>query len=78
MLADQGFQAGQALQVTKSDTVVQPFRALYVGVLGDVTIIDLGGNSALFKAVPAGVYIWCAGTKVMSTGTTATNIIALN
>lgn len=65
--------------VTKSDseTFARPVRALYVGVTGDVTIRTLGGTNLTFKAVPAGGYVFCRCDRVLSTGTTATDIVAL-
>lgn len=59
--------------VTPSDTgLVGPCMALYVGVTGDVAVkYSPGGASVVFKSVPVGAAI------VMSTGTTATNIVAI-
>jgi hypothetical protein len=49
--------------------------ALYVGVAGDVTAI-VGGQAILFKAMPVGIHrIAC--TRVNSTATTATDMVAL-
>lgn len=64
--------------VTPSDATLLAFKALYVGGTGNVTLIDESGTSVLFSALPVGSYIWCAGSKVMATGTTATLIVALN
>jgi len=49
--------------------------ALYVGVAGDVTAV-VGGTAVLFKALPVGVHR-IAATRVNSTATTATNMVAL-
>lgn len=62
--------------VTKSDATVIAADALYVGGAGDVTCLDRDGTSALYTC-PAGTYILCQVTKVMSTGTTATLIVGL-
>lgn len=65
--------------VTKSDTVDLPFRcrALYIGVSGDVAVLAKDNvTSIVFKAVPVGV-LRVRTTRVMSTGTAATNIVAL-
>lgn len=65
--------------VTKSDTVDLAFRcrALYIGVTGDVAILAKdNATSVVFKAVPVGV-LRVRTTRVMSTGTTATNMVAL-
>lgn len=53
-----------------------PFRALYVGVTGDVTLVTLGGNAVLFKAVPVGI-LNVACIRVNNTATTATTMVGL-
>lgn len=67
-----------AFAVTKSDdTVLAGVRGLYVGVTGDVAVIMANTSTAVtFKAAPVGV-LPIRVTKVMSTNTTATNIVAL-
>lgn len=76
------------LAVAKSDTVVQFFEELWVGGLGDVTIISQNAYDnfrkngtamvpVLFSAVPAGTRLPVAVAFVMSTGTTATLITGL-
>jgi hypothetical protein len=64
--------------VTPSDSAALPglTRFLYIGVTGDVTVIDNNANTTLFKAVPAGGILPIAVTKVKATGTTATYIVA--
>lgn len=70
-----------ALPLTKSDTTAfAPTRALYVGGAGDVTVQMGNGVAATpvtFKAVPAGTTIPIGATQLLSTGTTATNCMAL-
>jgi hypothetical protein len=67
-----------AVAVTPSDTVVftqGKCSALYVGVTGDVVAL-IGGAAITFKAVPVGILeIEC--TRVNSTSTTATDMVAL-
>lgn len=65
-----------AFQVTPSDTTAISAYGFYVGVTGDVTVITSRGTTVLFKAVPAGVSIPLAISKVKSTGTTASQIVA--
>jgi len=67
-------QQGQGgVVIAPSDTVSQgTFRALYVGGVGNVTMIGLDGNSVLFSAVPVGTVLHVGFTKIMATGTTAT------
>jgi hypothetical protein len=67
-----------ATAVTASDTVdfgQGICRALYVGVTGDVVAV-VGGIATTFKAVPVGV-LPIACSRVNSTSTTATNMLAL-
>lgn len=70
--------ARKAVAVTKSDsTILETTRALYIGVTGDVAVIMADGGSAVtFTAVPVGL-LPVQVTKVMSTNTTATNIMAM-
>lgn len=58
-------------------------KALYIGVTGDVSVIAAedtsnagAGTARVFKAHPVG-YMPVQVRRVMSTGTTATNILAL-
>ncbi len=68
--------ADEAVAVTKSDSADNTFSYLYVGTAGDVAIIPQGGSSAItIVAVPSGQYVWCRCSKVMSTNTTASNIV---
>jgi hypothetical protein len=63
--------------VTPHDTNELPIyaKALYVGVAGDVKLTTVDGSTATFKA-PVGV-LPVTAKVVFSTGSTATNIIAL-
>lgn len=72
---------GRAAVVTPSDSVVQHYGAIYIGVTGDVTVIMEGdgtnagvGTPILFKAVPVGI-LPVAVKQVMTTGTTATQMV---
>ena len=71
--------ATHAAAVTPSDTVdlTDVSRYLWVGAAGDVTVITLGGETALFKAVPAGTLIPIRATRVKATGTASTSITAM-
>ena len=76
------------LAVTPSDTAkLTPYtvgngiklprcRALYIGVTGDVVVKNEAGTSVTFTAVPVGI-LPVSTDQVLSTGTTATNIVAL-
>lgn len=52
-------------------------RALYVGVTGNIVLLDAQGNTVTFSNVPAGAIIPIAHTRVNATSTTATNMVAL-
>jgi hypothetical protein len=66
-----------AYAITPHDTNTQNARALYIGVTGDVAVETRGrSTSVVFKAVPVGV-LPVQVVKVLSTGTTATNILGL-
>jgi hypothetical protein len=70
----------RAAAVTPSDTVdLSEFaaRGLYIGVAGDVKVDILeSGTGITFKSVPVG-FLAVSVRRVYSTGTTATNIVAL-
>ena len=65
-----------------------PFRAIYVGGAGDIALIarndwtaegssDSASEVVTFKAVPVGTVLPVWTKCVMSTGTTATNLVGL-
>ena len=68
--------------VTPGDSTDIDFQALYIGVAGDVAISS--GDTATataavtFTGVLAGTILPIKGKRVMSTNTTATNIVWLN
>lgn len=75
------YQPRSVTAVTPSDsTDLDPYcKALYIGVAGDVTVIpkiNADSASVTFKAHPVG-YMPIQVRRVLSTGTTATNILAL-
>ena len=59
-----------------TDLAVIP-RALYVGTGGDLAIRDMAGNVEVRKNVPAGTEISFRAVRVMATGTTASDILAI-
>ena len=72
--------AGKA--VTPNDTSDTAYstgiaRSLYVGVGGNVTLIDYEGNVVLFTNVQSGQILPIAHRLVKTTGTTATNMVAM-
>lgn len=81
----QKLQAGRAAAVTPSDTVNIPAVTggtnngcvLYVGGDGDLKVTTIGGDDVTFVGLSAGTFIPVHVLRVWSTGTTATNIVAL-
>lgn len=75
--------AADAQPVTPSDTVDVPASpagnkccvALWVGTTGDVALITMSGTTTTLKNVSGLLPVAC--TRVMSTNTTASNIVAL-
>lgn len=69
--------------LTKHDTNDIPLvnnkgpRALYIGGTGNITVLDQDGVSCLISTIPAGSILPIRPTRLMSTGTTATTIVAL-
>lgn len=70
---------GEFVAVTPHDTteLQRPARSIYVGGAGDVVVKNSAGTSITFKAVPVGSILPVNCTIVMSTGTTATYLVAL-
>jgi hypothetical protein len=52
-------------------------RSLYIGTGGDLSVFMLTGEALLLKQVPQGVFLPLRVTRVLLTGTTAGDIIAL-
>jgi hypothetical protein len=76
--------ARNAVAITPSDSVNLPkeTRALYIGVAGNVSVEmagdgDQGEATVVFTGVLAGQVLPIAITRVNSTGTTATTMVAL-
>ncbi|MEX1383648.1 hypothetical protein [Lutibacter sp.] len=84
-MAYQKLQAGRAASVTPSDTLDIPSVTggindgcvLYVGIGGDLTVTTTGQDVVTFVNIQDGTFIPVQVLKVLSTGTTATGIIAL-
>lgn len=71
--------AGNAEAVTASDsTTLSGVRGVYVGGAGNVAMTFPGQSSAVtFVGVSAGTILPVQPVKIMSTNTTATDILAL-
>ena len=84
-MAYQKLQAGRAAVVTPSDTENIPSISggvndgcvLYVGIGGDLTVITTGQDTVTFVNIQDGTFIPVQVLRVLSTGTTALNIVAL-
>lgn len=70
--------ASDGYSVTPADGADLPDvpRGIWVGGAGDISMVLLSGNVTL-KAVPAGTLLPVRPLRVRSTGTTATDIVAL-
>lgn len=71
------FQGSKGIVIIPSDTdLIEPSH-LYIGTQGDVAVLLKDDkNSIIFKNVPVGTFIRLLVIKVLSTGTSASNIIA--
>jgi len=68
----------KAAAVTPSDSTVVDCVGFFVGVTGNVAITPLKGSTAVtLKGCIAGTVYPIACNKIMSTSTTATDIVAL-
>lgn len=79
MLGNAG-PATDAAAITPSDTKdlpKSPCVAIFVGTTGNVAIITATGNTVTFKNLPSGQPLDVAATRVLATGTTATDLVAL-
>ena len=76
--SNQAAPARKFVAVVPSDATFLPAgcRGIYVGVTGDVSLNDEDNVNTVFTAVPVG-FMPCGARRVNSTGTTATNMVAL-
>lgn len=65
--------------ITPSDTNVLPdsIRAIYIGGAGNLSVVNQDGTPVVFSGLVAGTILAIQTNKVMLTGTTATNLVAL-
>ena len=75
---------GQSVKaITPSDSTdysANPFRGLYIGESGDVTVVaieDATNEPQTFVAVPAGQILPVCVKRIMDTGTTAGSILGI-
>lgn len=84
-MAYQKLQANRAVSVTPSNTVnisegteaPESGSVLYIGTGGDLKVLTVGNDEITFTNIQDGSFLPVQVLRVFSTGTTATNIIAL-
>lgn len=75
---DATVSARRAAAVTLSDSaILENTRALYIGGAGNLKVTMVEGGDVTFSGLNAGTILPIQVTKAYSTGSTATNIIAL-
>lgn len=77
---DPGSPADDIVAVTPSDVaVLAPTRAIWVGGAGNIAVLPAGQDSVAvtITGVAAGTLLPIRVVQVLSTGTTATGIVAL-
>lgn len=74
------YPAEHAEAVTPSDATDLAIvsRALYVGATGNLSVIMLSGVTVTFVGVPAGALLPLRVSRVRSTGTTASSVVAIS
>lgn len=65
--------------ISKSDTneLANVARGIYVGGTGDLSVVMFGGETVIFKGVPAGTLLPICVKQVTAANTSATNMVAL-
>ena len=68
-----------AVAVTPNDStdIARISRGLYIGGSGDVAVITKDGTTTTLVNALAGTYLPIRVSRVLATGTTATNIVAM-
>ena len=74
---EEPFRAGVAVTPSDATVYAPPLDALYVGGAGNVSVVGVDGASFTLNGALAGTIYNVQVAKVMATGTTATNIVAL-
>lgn len=65
----------RAITLSDTDNMETP-ATVYVGGAGNVAVTTFNGENVTFVGLPAGSVIPVTVTRVWSTGTTATNLLA--
>jgi hypothetical protein len=71
--------ASNAAAVTPNDSTDLTYtsRAIFVGGAGNIAVTMAGGQSVTFTGIIAGALLPIRVSRILSTGTTATNIMAI-
>jgi len=70
------YENGAAITPADDADLANATRAIYVGVTGHLKATLVGGTTVTLNNVPVGV-IWLRATRVWSTGTVASSLVAL-
>lgn len=76
-LYDNGPTTGGVAITPSSSALARPIRGFHVGGSGDVNVTLVDGATVLLKGCQAGAYYPYMCTHILSTATTATNIVGL-
>ncbi|MBV8834899.1 MAG: hypothetical protein JO000_00040 [Alphaproteobacteria bacterium] len=74
---EEPFRSGSAVTPSDATVYLPPLDALYVGGGGNLALVGVDGASYTLSGVLAGTIYNVQAVKVMATGTTAANIVAL-
>lgn len=71
--------AADAFAITPSDSadLTTSTRSIYVGGSGDINLVTVDGTTILFSATVAGSVLPVRAKQILSTSTTATNLVGL-
>jgi hypothetical protein len=72
-----GYKNAAAVTPNDNTDLTNQARALYIGGTGNLVITPPIGGNVTFVAVPVGTLLPIQANRVLATGTTATNIVAL-
>ena len=72
------YERGEAATPHDTNELTLASRAIYVGGAGALALVLVSGDAVTLSGVPAGTMLRVRAKQVKSTGTTATNIVALS
>lgn len=71
------FPGGAVAVSTASDNILAKISVIYVGGAGNVNVLTAQNDTVTFYGLNAGTVIPVQVVKVFSSGTTATNLVAI-